>query len=190
MRAVVVYESMYGNTHKIADAVATGLGSGFDVSVIPVWRASAAVLSEADLIVVGGPTHMHGMSRASTRKAAAKAASKPDSPLQLEPSAPGIGLREWIGRMSKQHVKAVAFDTRLHGKAALTGSAAKGINRMLRARGFDVIAEPESFLVTKQDQLEPKETARAEEWGVMLAASMVPGAAPSTVPGAAPSRTG
>src|SRR5215467_11548247 len=190
MRAVVIYESMYGNTHQIAEAIGTGLAGEFDVAVVPVAEAGRSVVSDADLIVVGGPTHVHGMARASTRRAAAKAASKPDSPLQLEPSAPGIGLREWIGRMSKQHVKAAAFDTRLHGKAALTGSAAKGINRMLRARGFDVIAEPESFLVTKQDQLEPKETARAEEWGVMLAASMVPGAAPSTVPGAAPSRTG
>src|SRR5579872_93280 len=70
MRAVVVYESMYGNTHLIADAIGAGLGSAFDVSVIPVSEAGSAVLADADLVVVGGPTHIHGISRARTRKAA------------------------------------------------------------------------------------------------------------------------
>ena len=72
MQAVVVYESMYGNTHLIADAIGAGLRTAFDVSVIPVSHASAAVLNGADLVVVGGPTHVHGMSRASTRKAAVR----------------------------------------------------------------------------------------------------------------------
>ena len=71
-------------------------------------------------------------------------------------------------------VKAAAFDTRLHGPAALTGRASKGVTRLLRAHGFDVVAEPESFLVTKQDRLEPQETTRAREWGTKLAASIAP----------------
>ena len=83
MRAVVVYESMYGNTHLVADAIGAGLRTGFDVSVVPVSQASPAVLADADLVVVGGPTHAHGMSRAATRKAAVQAADKPVSPLGL-----------------------------------------------------------------------------------------------------------
>lgn len=47
--------------------------------------------------MVGGPTHAHGMSRASTRKAAAEAAAKPVSGVTLEPGADGDGLREWFG---------------------------------------------------------------------------------------------
>jgi len=39
MQAVVVYESMYGNTHLIADAIGAGLKTVFDVSVVPVSRA-------------------------------------------------------------------------------------------------------------------------------------------------------
>ena len=35
MRAVVVYESMYGNTHLIADAIGAGLEAAFDVRVVP-----------------------------------------------------------------------------------------------------------------------------------------------------------
>jgi hypothetical protein len=174
MRAVVVYESMYGNTHLVADAIGAGLRTVFDVSVVPVSEVSPAVIADADLVVVGGPTHVHGMSRANTRKAAVEAADKPASPLKVEPDALGPGLRDWFGSLGDYPVKAAAFDTRMHGPAALTGRASKGVARLLHAHGFDVVAEPESFLVTKHDRLEPHETTRAREWGTKLAAGMAP----------------
>ena len=180
MRAVIVYESMYGNTHLVADAIGTGLGAAFEVSVVPVSHADPAVVVGAELVVVGGPTHVHGMSRAATRKAAVEAANKPASPLKVEPDAPGPGLRDWFGSLGQYPVKAAAFDTRMHGPAALTGRASKGVARLLRAHGFDVVAEPESFLVTKQDRLEPQETARAREWGAKLAAAIAPARAPGS----------
>jgi Flavodoxin domain len=180
MRAVVIYESMYGNTHLVADAIGAGLRAAFDVSVVPVSHASAAVLADADLVVVGGPTHAHGMSRTATRKAAARAADKPASPLRVEPDALGPGLRDWFSSLGHYRVTAAAFDTRVHGPAALTGRASKGVARSLRAHGFDVVAQPESFLVTKQDRLQPQEIARARDWGTRLAASIAPGPAPVT----------
>ena len=67
MRAVVVYESMYGSTHQVADAIGAGLGTAFEVSVVPVSQAGPQVLAGTDLVVAGGPTHAHGMSRAGTR---------------------------------------------------------------------------------------------------------------------------
>ena len=175
MRAVVVYESMYGNTHLVADAIGAGLSTVFDVTVVPVAQADLAILADADLVVVGGPTHVHGMSRAATRKAAVEAASKPVGGLTVEPDALGPGLREWFASLGHYPVKAAAFDTRMHGPATLTGRASKTVARLLRAHGFDVAAEPESFLVTKQDRLEPHETARAREWGTKLAAGIAPG---------------
>jgi hypothetical protein len=180
MRAVVVYESMYGNTHLVADAIGAGLGTVFDVTVVPVPEASAAVVDGADLVVAGGPTHAHGMSRAATRKAAVEAADKPASGLKLEPHPLGPGLRDWFGSLGHYRVKAAAFDTRIHGPAALTGRASKGVARLLRAHGFDVVAEPESFLVTKQDRLEPQEITRAREWGATLAAGIAPSRAQAT----------
>src|SRR5437773_1870964 len=180
MRAVVVYESMYGNTHLVADAIGAGLETAFEVSVVPVSQAGPALVDGAGLVVVGGPTHVHGMSRESTRKAAVEAADKPASPLNLEPGATGPGLREWFASLGHYPVKAAAFDTRMHAPAALTGRASKGVARLLRAHGFEVIAEPESFLVTKQDRLEPHETTRAREWGTKLAASIAPSPAPGT----------
>ena len=170
VRAVVVYESMYGNTHHVADAIGAGLGTAFDVRVVPVSLAGPEVLAEADLVVVGGPTHAHGMSRAATRKAAVEAADKPAGGLKVEPGALGPGLREWLEALGQYPVKAAAFDTKMHGPAALTGRASKGADRLLRAHGFDVVAEPESFLVTRQDRLDPEETSRARDWGARLAA--------------------
>jgi Flavodoxin domain len=168
MRAVVVYESMYGNTHQVADAIGAGLRSSFEVSVVPVSEAGPAVLADADLVVVGGPTHLHGMSRAATRKAAVEAADGAASPLKAEPDALGPGLRDWFDSLGRYPAAAAAFDTRLHGPAVLTGRASKAAFRLLRAHGFELVAEPESFLVTKQDRLEPIETGRAREWGAKL----------------------
>ena len=172
MRAVVVYESMYGNTHLVADAIGAGLRPAFDdVSVVPVADAGAAVLAGADLVVVGGPTHARGMSRASTRESAVKAAGRPGSGLEAEPGAQGPGLREWFGSLGRYPVKAAAFDTKQR-PAMLTGRASKGVTRLLRAHGFDVVAPPESFLVNRRTELEPQEAARAREWGIALAAAV------------------
>ena len=62
MKAVVVYESLYGNTHAVAEAVAEGLRERAEVDVSPVEDSSSGVVEDADLLVVGGPTHVHGMS--------------------------------------------------------------------------------------------------------------------------------
>ena len=174
MKAVVVYESMYGNTHLIAGAIADGLRASADVTVVPVDGADDALLADADLVVVGGPTHVHGMTRESTRKAAVEAAQKPDSDLELDPDAEGEGLREWFDGLgdSKPHAAAAAFDTRMHGPPAITGRASKGIAKRLRAHGFAVVAEPESFIVTKENHLEDHEIEHAQEWGSGLVAAL------------------
>ncbi len=176
MRAVVIYESMYGNTHRVADAIGEGLKTACDVRVVPVPEASSDVLAGADLVVAGGPTHAHGMARASTRKAAVEAGRNPAGGLAVEPGAAGPGLREWFDSLGSYRLKAAAFDTRLHGPAALTGRASKGLARLLRAHGFQLVAPPESFLVNRQDRLDPDETARARAWGTTLAASITPDA--------------
>jgi hypothetical protein len=60
----------------------------------------------------------------------------------------------------------------VHGPAMLTGRAARGVTRLLREHGFDVVAEPESFLVTRRDRLEPNEQERARDWAAKLAAGI------------------
>jgi hypothetical protein len=168
MKAVVIYESMYGNTHLIAEAIGVGLREHGDAVVVPVQGASAAIAAGADLVVVGGPTHAHGLSHESTRKGAIAAAEKPESPLTIDADAPGPGLREWLDDLGPVTLDAAAFDTRFDAPAALTGRASKGIARKLRHHGAHLLADPESFLVTKGDQLEPHEEERARAWGAKL----------------------
>ena len=67
MRAVVVYESMFGNTHVIADHIAEGLRTAAEVTVVAVHDAAVELIDSADLLVVGGPTHVHGMSSQRSR---------------------------------------------------------------------------------------------------------------------------
>jgi hypothetical protein len=169
MRAVVIYESMYGNTHLVADAIGRGLADDFDVAVVPVGEASASMVAEADLVVVGGPTHIHGMSRETSRQSAATEAAKDDNELVLDADATGEGLREWFETLGPVDTRAAAFDTRFHMNAALTGRASKGIDKRLRHHGFTTVAPPESFFVERTNVLEAGEAARAAEWGRSMA---------------------
>jgi hypothetical protein len=172
MRALVVYESMFGNTHVIADHVAQGLRSHCEASVVPVGEASEDLLASMDLIVVGGPTHVHGMTSARTRKSAVEQAASTDD-LELDPDAEGPGLRDWFdGLSARDGQRAAAFDTRIDGPSAITGRASKGIARRLRGHGFALVAEPESFLVDKQSHLLVGEADRATTWGVVVARSV------------------
>jgi hypothetical protein len=184
MRVVVVYESMYGNTHHVANAIATGLGLGLaldsDVVVLPVNAAIRETIEGADLLVVGGPTHVHGMSRTSTRQSAIETAHKPESDLEIDPDAEGPGIRDWFESFDRFEGRAAAFDTRMDGPALLTGRASKGIAHQLRRHGAALIADPESFLVTKDNHLEPEEDERARDWGCELGRIATEGAPAST----------
>ncbi len=167
MNALVVYESMYGNTRQIAEAVAEGLGGA---KVLPVSQAAESV-EDADLLVVGGPTHMHGLATSSSRRMAAEAA-KEDGHAALEPGATDEpGLRRWLHDLPRREgATAATFDTRLDRSPTLTGTAARGIGRRLRRRGYDVVGS-ESFLVEDAEgPLEEGEVERARAWGEQLAA--------------------
>jgi hypothetical protein len=173
MRALIVYESMFGNTHQVADHIAAGLGSDVDARVTTADEVDDSALDDVDLLVVGGPTHVHGMTSALSRKAAADQAEG-DNELELEPGADEApGLKDWIQSLAKHRgALAAAFDTRVDSPPALTGRASKGIARRLRRHGFDLVADPESFLVDSDNQLLHDEPGRAEKWGQQLAASV------------------
>jgi flavodoxin-like protein len=170
MRVVIVYESMFGNTRVIADAIAEGLAAGNEVSVVPIAQADRELLDGADLVVAGGPTHIHGMSGPRSRAGAAEMARKDGSQRTLDPSAKGPGLRDWLTGLGRIHTRGAAFDTRLAGAPMLTGRASKTIAKLLERHGIAPLAPAESFLVTKDNQLRPGERDRAGQWGRELAA--------------------
>ncbi len=167
--AIVVYESMYGNSHAVADVIAEGLGAA---TVLPVHDAVDRV-GDARLLVVGGPTHMHGMATTRSRQMAAAAAQE-DGGEKVEPGATeGPGLRAWLRDLpAGDGVRAAAFDTRLDRSRWMTGVAARGIARRLRSRGYELIGT-ESFLVEDAEgPLADGELDRARAWGAQLAKSL------------------
>jgi hypothetical protein len=168
MRALVVYESMYGNTHAVATDIAAGLRATHEVTLVPVTRVTREMVTTSDLIVAGGPTHMHGMSTVASRRAAAEAARKEGSSLTLDPDADGPGLRGWLEQLRVAGVPAASFDTRLTGLPAFTGRASRGIARSLIRKGCRLLLPPESFLVSKKNTLVPGEAARACSWGALI----------------------
>lgn len=174
MKAIVVYESIYSNTRAVAEAVAEGLGGA---EVLSVQEAANHAL-EAELLVVGGPTHMHGLPTTRSRHMAAEAVHE-DGGAHVEPGATEEpGLRAWLRELTRQEgAKAAAFDTRLDKSPWLTGVASRGIAKRLRGHGYEVIST-ESFLVEDSEgPLEDGELDRALEWGRELARSLAVGVA-------------
>ncbi|GLW57433.1 flavodoxin domain-containing protein [Kitasatospora phosalacinea] len=160
MRAVIVYESSYGNTGQVAAAIADGVRQAdpdAEVRCLPV--AGAGTVGDVDLLVVGGPTHMRGMSTRLSRALAAKAGAP----------GHGSGLRSWLRTLPDggPGARAAAFDTRAGVKHA--GAAADGIAARLTEHHWDLAAEPAGFLVEDTGgPLRTGETDRARAWGAAL----------------------
>jgi hypothetical protein len=173
MRALVVYESMFGNTHAIADAIGRGLAQGgAEVEVVPVDGATPDRIAHTDLLVVGGPTHVFGLATEHSRHNAVEDADR--GGFALDDSVTGETPRHWLHHFPSVMVgRAAAFDTRLHRAATFTGSAARGIARRLHHHGLTMTGEPTSFYVEgTEGGLEDGEEVRAEQWGADLARIM------------------
>ena len=169
MPALVVYESMFGNTKRVANAIADGLAQHVVVEAVEVSDAPSRIPETIDLLVVGGPTHVHGMTTVRTR---IDAANRTPEPLVSR----GIGIREYLQlvRPGGPQMSAAAFDTRINGPVLFTGSAANGFAKRLRSAGFRLAQPARSFLVgAKADQgdaLLEGELEKARAWGATLGA--------------------
>lgn len=167
MESLVVFESMFGNTKTIAEAVAMGLSATLPTEIVEVSVAPSSPNS-AHLLVVGGPTHQFGLSRVDSRK---QAMSKTDNPLV----SPGIGIREWIKGLPRvSGARAATFDTSIR-KPDLPGSAARGAGKRLRKHGYRLVVPAEIFHVEDtKGPISDGELERARRWGEHLAAAILP----------------
>lgn len=180
MNAIVVYESVFGNTRQVAEAVAEGLGGA---TVLPVVDAVGQA-AEPELLVVGGPTHIHGLATTRTREMAASVAYE-DPGVSIDVHATkGPGLRKWLHELPETHAQAAAFDTRLDKSPTLTGVASRGIAKRLRRRGYEVISTASFLVEDSEGPLEPGELDRARAWGEQLASTLRAGAPDQATAGA------
>lgn len=161
MRALIVYESMFGNTREIARAIAEGMSPTVATDVVEVSQAPQ--LPVADLLIVGAPTHPFGLSSPSTRAAAGGRA--------VHPLPADVGLRDWLKalpRVTTRH-DAVTFDTRLRVRV-FPGSAARGAAKRLRKRGYRILWPSRGFHITRPSgPLIEGEIERAQMWGRWIA---------------------
>ncbi len=145
MNTLIVYDSQFGNTKVIAEAIAEQLRAYGPAQAARVDPAQPCELEEADLLILGCPTQ----------------GWRPTQAMQT------------LLKHAASHIKggaAVAcFDTRFHKSHWMTGSAAESIAKRLRTLGIEPLVPPESFFVTStQGPLEPGEEARAARWAAQL----------------------
>ena len=160
MRALIVYESMSGNTRDIALAIADGLSPTVTVEVVPVGAAPPAPDPDVDLLIVGAPTVVLGLSTPRTRLAASARAIGPVGPED-------IGLREWLQALPHcgAHRDALTFDTRLRVRG-MPGSASKDAAKRLRKRGYRLLWPSKTFhVVDPSGPLVDGELEEARLWG-------------------------
>jgi hypothetical protein len=182
MQVLIVYESIFGNTHQVAEAIAAGARDarpGTFADCVPVGDATPERIAAADLLVVGGPTHARGMSFSKSRMGAVQDAARPAKGKgvthAVDPDAEGPGLRDWFHGLPKAQrgSRAAAFDTRL--ASPMAGGAARGIARRLHSRGYELATDPEGFIVTDAyGPMRAGELDRASAWGALLVVHTAP----------------
>lgn len=164
MKAIVVYESHWGNTAAIARAIATGIGA--DALALSTREASGDALAGVDLIVAGAP--LLGFSLP-TEQMIEGLASNPGNP----PTPPDLthpSMRAWLATLPAGTGHAAAFETRIWWSP---GSAAKAILQQLEEHGYRPIGKSQRFVVEgKYGPLRAGEVEHAQTWGAELAKAL------------------
>jgi hypothetical protein len=158
--AIVVYESLWGNTAEVARAVAEGLGSG--ARALRTDEVRPEDVTGAELVVAGAPVLGFKLSSQKMRDGIRRSPGKGSAP---DLSCPL--LRTWLATLPQGCGWAAAFDTQVRGPF---GKGAPEIGTQLEAKGYACIAEPEGFVVKgSQGPLKKGEAERARAWGETLA---------------------
>jgi flavodoxin I len=151
MKALIIYDSFFGNTEKIAKAIGSTISGQMDVEVCKVSDIKLEQLKGLFLLIVGSPTRAFRPSPAITK------------------------FLNSIAAGSLSGVKAASFDTRisisdtnsrfLRFMANLFGYAAKPISEKLGKKGAQIVIAPEGFLVKDtKGPLKDGEIERVAEW--------------------------
>jgi flavorubredoxin len=157
VKALVVYESLWGNTAAIAREVAAGIGP--DAEALTTDAATPQKVAEADLIVAGAPVQGFRLADDRIRESIARDEAGSSTPPDLaHPS-----LRAWLGSLPRREALVAAFETRIWWSPR---GATGDIERMFAAAGYRPIAKAQKFVVKdKTGPLREGELERARRWG-------------------------
>jgi Flavodoxin domain len=169
MHAIVVYESVWGNTAAIAQAIAEGLGP--DVHAHPTDEVPGDDLAEADLIVAGAPVFGFRLPTEGVRERILR--DEADAPTPPNLSHPS--LRSWLDALPIGHGRSAAFETRIWwSPRGATGTIEKRLSRL----GYPPVANAAKFIVRdKYGPLREGELERARAWGRELRSAVDPATA-------------
>lgn len=161
MKAIVVYESHWGNTAAIARAIAEGIGP--TTRALSTAEAVGDALAGVDLIVAGAPLLGFSLPTEAMLKGLAGNAGRDPTPPDLSHPA----LRAWLDTLPAGSGGAAAFETRIWWSP---GSAAKTALGRLVHKGYQPVAKAQRFIVQgKYGPLRAGELERAKRWGAELA---------------------
>lgn len=164
MQALVVYESLWGNTAAVADAIVRGFGPG--ARALHTDEATPDVLAGVELVVAGAPVLGFRLPTEQMRESVRANPGKAPAPPDL--SHPS--LRSWLDALPPGKGCCAAFDTQVKGPF---GKAAPAIVERLTEAGYAAIARPQGFIVVgRYGPLREGELERAEAWGRSLRAAL------------------
>jgi flavodoxin len=146
MKSLVVYFSKFGNTQKIAEAIAETLGSAGPVRVISTDQLSGSDLEGIDMVVMGSPTHRMNL-----------------------PEAVRVAF-ETLPRRILRDIPVAAFDTSYKMSRWLAPfTAARKLAHKLRRLGGKCVVPPETFhVVEREGPLYEGEIERARTWAALI----------------------
>ena len=156
MKALVVYDSGFGNTEKIAHAIGSTLSPHSDVETVRVSALKSGQLTGLGIIVVGSPTQ------------------------KFRPTNAITNFLKGIPKNGLKGVKTAAFDTRFTMSeiektpvllffVRIFGYAAKPIADRLKRKGGKLIIPPEGFYVEGvEGPLQEGELERSADWAKMI----------------------
>ncbi|MBN2086323.1 MAG: hypothetical protein JW748_13975 [Anaerolineales bacterium] len=164
MKAIVVYESIWGNTAAVAKAIAQGIGTG--TPALSTAEASAEAVAGADLLVVGSPVFAFSMPRDMTLKSIeTNKARYKKAPDLSQPS-----MSSWLAKLPRGNGRAAAFETRIWWSPR---GATTDIENGLARAGYKRLAKPQRFIVEGgEGPLRECELDKAKAWGAELAQAM------------------
>jgi flavodoxin len=160
MKVMVVYDSMYGNTERIARAIGEALGPPAEVGVYRVGEVRPEQLAGLDLLVVGSPTQRFNATPATSSLLNG-----------LPPEAlKGSRVAAFDTRFTREHMKSVSsFLAISAGFAGDSAYAAKHIASALKKKGGELVAPPQGFYVSDTEgPLLEGELQRAADWARQL----------------------
>jgi flavodoxin len=160
MKAIVVFESHWGNTAAIAMAIAEGIGP--EAVALTTTDASGMALADVDLIVAGAPVLGFSLPTEDMLKGLGKEA--------VEPNLSHPSMRAWLASLPGGKGRSTAFETRIWWSP---GGATKAILRELEKAGYPALVDAERFIVKdRYGPLKEGELERARLWGAELAKAM------------------